>query len=92
MTQQYLVGELSELISLLEPAAGEGLVESVRALRRLVECSPVAALAPLAVEATTIADVVCWATLDRGDAAEFARESAAAAQLHEFAVSANLLP
>jgi hypothetical protein len=92
MTQQHLVGELSELISLLEPAPGERLAEAVRALRRQVECSPVGALAPLAAEATTIADIACWASLDRGDTAGFARRSAAAALLHEFAVSANLLP
>ena len=92
MTQQHLVGELSELISLLEPAPDECLADAVRALRRRVECSPVAALTRLAVEATTIADMTCWAALDRGDTAGFARQSAAAAQLHEFAVSANLLP
>jgi hypothetical protein len=92
MTQQYLVGELSELISLLEPGPGEGLADTVRALRRRVECSPVAGLAPLAAEATTIADMTCWASLDQGNTAGFARQSVAAAQIYEFAVGANLLP
>ena len=91
MTQQYIVGEFSELISLLEPVPGEWLAGAVRGLRRRVECSPVAALVPLAAEATTIADMVCWAALDDGDTAGFARRSAAAAALHEFVVSANLV-
>jgi len=77
---------------LLEPAPGDRLGPVVRGLRRRVECSPVAALPPLAAEATALADMVCWASLDQGDAAGFARRSAAAALLHEFTVSANLLP
>ncbi len=92
MTQQHLVGELSELIALLEPAPGAGLAAAVRALRGRVECSPAAALAPLAAEAVTMADLTCWATLDQGDTAGFARHSAATALLHEFAVAAHLLP
>ena len=92
MTQQHLVGELSELISLLEPVPGEWLAGAVHALRRQVECSSVCALTPLAAEATTIAEMICWVSLDRGDTSGFARQSAAAARLHEFAVSANLLP
>jgi hypothetical protein len=92
MTQQYIVGELSELISLLEPVRGEPLARTVHALRRQVECSPVAALAPLAAEAMTIADMVCWVSLEQGDTAGFVRQSAAAVRLHQFAVSANLLP
>ena len=92
MTQQYIVGEFSELISLLEPVPGDWLTGAVHALRRRVECCPVAALAPLASEATTIADMICWATLDQGDPDAFARQSAVAAVLHEFAVSAHLLP
>ena len=92
MTQQYIVGQFSELISFLEPVPDEPLADSVQALRRRVECSPVGALAPLAAEAATVADLVCWASLAQGDTSGFARQSAAAARLHEFAVSANLLP
>jgi hypothetical protein len=92
MTQQYIVGELSELISLLEPVWGEWLAGTVYALRRQVECSPVADLAPLAAEAMTVADMVCWVSLEEGDTVGFGRQSAAAVRLHEFAVSANLLP
>jgi hypothetical protein len=91
MTQQYIVGEFSELVSLLEPVIDECLAAVVRDLRREVECSPVSALGPLVVEATTVADLVCWASLDQGDTAGFARQSAASARLHEFAVSANLV-
>ena len=92
MTQQYLVGELSALVSLLEPAGDERLADGVQDLRRRVERSPVGALGPLAAEATAIADTICWARLDDGNAPEFVRQTVVAALLHEFAVSANLLP
>ncbi len=92
MTQQYLVGELSELVSLLEPRGDERLADGVHELRRRVEQARVGALGPLAAEASVMADTICWARLDAGDAIEFARQTAVAARLHEFAVSANLLP
>ena len=92
MTQQYLVGELSELVSLLEPAGDERLADGVHDLRRRVERAPVGALGPLVAESTAMADAMCWARLDDGDAVQFARQTTVAARLHEFAVSANLLP
>jgi len=48
--------------------------------------------ARLAAEAATLADMICWAMLEQGDTAAFARHAAAGALLYEFAVSANLLP
>jgi hypothetical protein len=92
MTQQYIVGELSVLIAGLYPVSGEQLAADVRELRRRVESAPVGALAPLAAEATTIADRTCWSSLEEGDAGAFARQATAAALLHDFAVTANLLP
>ena len=91
MTQQYIVGEFSVLIAALEPGAGE-LAGAVHALRRKVERVSPQALAPLVVEAVTMADMTCWAALECGDIASFARNTEAAARLHDFAVSAHLLP
>jgi hypothetical protein len=92
MTLQYIVGEFSELVGMLEPAPGERLADAVHTLRRQVECSPLAAFTELAAQAANLADMICWAALEEGDTAGFARRSAAAALFHEFAVSANLLP
>jgi len=92
MTQQYIMGEFSALLSTLEPEPEGCLADAARGLRHRVESAPPVALAPLAAEAVTLADMVCWASLERGDAATFVRNSEAAARLHEFAVSAQLLP
>jgi hypothetical protein len=61
-------------------------------VRRRVECAAFAGLAPLVTEAMGIADTACWALLEDGDANAFARESAEAAMLLEFAVCAGVLP
>ena len=92
MTQEYIVGEFSALISTLEPGPGGWLADALHGLRQRVESTPPSALSPLAAEAVTMADMICWATLERGDTATFARNAEAATLLHEFAVSAQLLP
>lgn len=92
MTQRYVVGELSALIGDLCTHECAGLTADLRDLRHRVERAPVSDLAPLAAEALDVADAACWALLERGDAAAFAREAADAAVLHEFAVCAALLP
>ena len=92
MTRQYIVGELSALIGDLYPVSGEQLAADLRELRCRVESAPVGALRTLAVQATAVADRTCWSSLDEGDAGAFARQATAAALLHDFAVSANLLP
>ncbi len=92
MTRQYIVGELSALIGDLYPVSGEQLAADVQVLRRRVESAPAGALGTLAAEATELADVTCWTSLDEGDAGAFARQATAASLLHDFAVSANLLP
>jgi len=92
VTQQYIVGEFSALISTLDPGPGGWLARAVHALRSRVESAPPGALPALAAEAATLADMICWAMLEQGDTAAFARHAAAGALLYEFAVSANLLP
>lgn len=92
MTQQYLAGELSSLLAEVEPERGEELHERVEELRRRVERSPLRLLPPLAEEALALADAVCWAELDRGDADRFRRCSGAAAALADFSAGAGYRP
>lgn len=91
MTQQYIVGEFSALISSLEIVCAQSLAGAVQDLRHRVESAPADALAHLASEAAALADMICLTALEMGDPAAFARHADAAASLHEFAVSANLL-
>jgi hypothetical protein len=91
MTQQYIVGEFSSLLADLEPAPGE-CVAAVARLRREVEHAPVWGLGPLAHEAMSLTDVVCWAALEGGDENNFCRYAATAAALREFTGNAGLLP
>jgi len=91
MTQQYIVGELSSLIGELQEVGGGLLVYVLRDLRSRVEHSAVASLSPLISETVAAADTICWISLERGDLVAFSRQTATAAALHEFAVSAGLL-
>jgi hypothetical protein len=91
MTQQYILGEFSSLLTGLEPAAGE-LGGVVRSLRREVERSPPHMLSPLAREALNLAEMTCWLALDEGDVSGFCRYAKTAAALQDFTANANLLP
>jgi len=90
VTQQYLVGELSVLVSELCRAARNAGSGTTGELRHRVECARPGELAPLVDEAVADADGLCWASLERGDLAAFAEQSAAAAALGEFAHAARL--
>jgi hypothetical protein len=61
-------------------------------MRREVECSPLQLLPRLAWEAIGLTDMICWAALERGDAAGFFRSAKAAVALREFTDAAGLLP
>jgi len=92
MTQQYIIGEFSSWLAALQPVPDEVLGDALRGLRREVETGPLSVLPRLAQQAITLTDMICWDVLERGDVAEFRRQTATAAALREFAVSAHLLP
>ena len=89
VTQQYLIGQLSALLEELQPPPGEMLARAVYALRREVECSAVQMLPMLAREAIGLGDVICWATLERGDSDGFRRYANAAAAVGDFIENAR---
>jgi hypothetical protein len=61
-------------------------------LRREVECSPPRMLPPLAREAISLTDEICWTALEQGDVAGFRNSSRTAAALGDFTDNARLLP
>lgn len=75
----------------LQSAPGD-CVAAVERLRHEVEHCPVWRLGPLAQEAMSLTDVVCWAALDTGDQSGFCRYATTAAQLRELSENAGLLP
>jgi len=91
MTQQYIIGEFSSWLAALQPVP-DLLGGALRDLRREVETGPLSMLPRLAQQAIILTDMICWEVLERGDVAEFRRQTATAAALREFAVSAHLLP
>lgn len=93
MTQQYLAGELSFLLSQVQAADTEQLAAAeVRRLRRESETLPVAALAPVVLRALRVTDALCWGSIRRGNATSFSRQAALCAALYDFGVCAGLLP
>ncbi len=92
MTEQYLAGELSLLLSVLEADSGDARVAShIQRLRREAETQPVDALGSVAVRALGLADEACWFALDHGDVDALARHAAGSSQIREFGVCAGLL-
>jgi hypothetical protein len=92
MTRQYLIGELSLLLAEFQAvAANQASAQDAGNLRREAETGSVSALASVAERAVELADRVCWDSLARGDAPEFARQAAICADLWEFGVCAGLL-
>jgi hypothetical protein len=91
MTQQYIVGEFSCLLSGLQSAPGELLGDAVASLRHEVEFGPLPMLPRLAQEALTLADMICRDALDQGDAEGFCRCLGAAIALRDFTAGAGLL-
>jgi hypothetical protein len=93
MTQQYLIGELSELLARLQAVAGDqASAGDVAHLRQDEETAPLAALSWVAVRGLQLTDEMCCDSLTRGDTAAFACQAAIGAQLREFGVCAGLLP
>jgi len=92
MTTQYVAGELSLLLALLQGVAtDDARARDVGRLRHEAETRPLMTLPPVAVQAVELADRVCWDSLHRGDAAAFSRQAAICAELREFGVCAGLL-
>jgi hypothetical protein len=92
MTRQYVVGELSVILGELEAASmDESTLRDLARLRHVVETTPPAALAPVAVSAVELLDDACLESLERGQIAAFERQSAICAELWEFGICAGLL-
>lgn len=93
MTRQYLVGELSELLGLLEASVppGSALSVPIVSLRREAEQLAPAELTGVTQRAMALANALCWRALSCGDATAFARRAAITAGLYEFGVCAGLL-
>jgi hypothetical protein len=91
MTRQYLIGELSARLERLQATAPPAAAREVADLRCQVETRPVAWLPAELARALALANRACRDSLDRGDAAAFARQSAADADLRLFGACARLL-
>ena len=92
MTRQYLAGELSVLLGHLQAAATtEAATRDAWSLRHSAETEPIPVLRSVTVRALTLAEALCWDSLNRGDTAAFTRQAAVCAELHEFGVCACLL-
>src|SRR5229473_5721844 len=92
MTQQYLAGELSVVLSHVQAVT---TTETARcdawSLRHEAETEPVQALGWVTVRALALTERLCWESLNRGDAAAFTRQAAVCAELYDFGVCAGLL-
>jgi hypothetical protein len=92
MTRQYLAGELSVLLAHVQAVTTtEAAGRDAWSLRHAAETGPIPALRSVAVRALTLAEGLCWDSLNRGDIAAFTRQAAVCAELHEFGVCACLL-
>ncbi|GAA1877479.1 hypothetical protein GCM10009753_00570 [Streptantibioticus ferralitis] len=93
MTEQYLAGELSQLLAEMRKAAGEDppRARQVSALRRQAEALPPAALGPVVERAVAVGDDLCWRSLGRGDTAAFGEQAAVVHNVYEFGVCSGLI-
>ena len=92
MTQQYLAGELSVVLSHVQAVTTtEAARRAAWCLRHAAETEPVHALGGVTVRALALTEGLCWDSLNRGDTATFTRQAAVCAELHEFGVCAGLL-
>jgi hypothetical protein len=93
MTQQYVVGELSLLLSGLQAVAGDAdAAADVARLRREAECRAPWDLEDIETSALAVADALCWTSLSDGRSTLFERQAAVGSQLLEFGVCAGLVP
>jgi hypothetical protein len=92
MTQQYLVGELSQILGELQAiTTNEAAVRDTARLRQEAEATPPAALPPVVKRAVELTNRMCWDALERGGVATFVREVAICVELRELGVCAGLL-
>lgn len=91
MTQQYIVGELSILLSRLQVVAPDrARAADVGRLRHEAERRPVTELGSVVGRALKLTDQLCSESLEWGDTAAFARQAAMGSELCGFAVCAGL--
>ena len=90
MTTQHLIGEMVTRLERLQAVTRDDAAREVADLRYRAETGPVSRLAAVLARALALADRACWESLDRGDAAAFARQSAAGADLRLFGECARL--
>lgn len=90
MTTQYLIGELSAWLALLQAEDRDPRGPAVR-LRHLSETLLPDELAPVVIGALVLVDRMCWESLTRGDADAFVRQAAIGVDLAEFGECAGLL-
>lgn len=92
VTQQYLVGELSLLLSnVVAVARNDTCLDEVTRLRGEAETSPPQALGAITCRALHLADALCWSSLSRGDVAAFAEQAEVSGRLCEFGLCSGLL-
>ena len=92
MTQQYLAGELSVLLSRLQAVTPSQVsAADVVRLRHEAETVPIPALTGVAERALKLADGLCWDTLEHGDSGAFSRLAGVEAELREFGICAGML-
>lgn len=92
MTQQYLAGELSLRLALLQDFATEqGFQRDAARLRKAAETGPLTSLSAVLARALALSDSLCWDSLDRGAGAAFISEATIAGELYEFGVCARLI-
>ena len=91
VTQQYLIGELSLLLSDVAVVAGtDADIEDARRLRRWAETSAPEDLTPVVAAALCLTDVLCVTSLSRGDTAAFTAQVDVSRRLYEFGVCSGL--
>ncbi len=92
MTQQYLGGELSLLLARLQDATrDQACMRDIAHLRREVEAGPLVALRTAVVRALTLANALCWGSLEHGETAAFTRQATICAEIYDFGDCAGLL-
>ena len=91
VTQQYLIGELSLLLSnVAAVATTDANVEEALRLRRRAETSAPEDLTPVAASALCLTDVLCVTSLSRGDTTAFTAQVDVSRRLYEFGVCSGL--
>jgi hypothetical protein len=91
VTQQYLIGELSLLLSnVAAVATTDGTVEEALRLRRRAERSAPEDLTAVVVSALCLTDVLCVMSLSRGDMTAFTAQVEVSRRLYEFGVCSGL--